>query len=119
MDPSKNVSIHPYFKVNDGKLDEFKALLQKFIERTKTEEACLFYDFTINNDVVFCREAYHGGDGALAHLQNVDALLKQALGISELIRLEIHGSAKELDKLREPLAALNPDCFIFDSGIPK
>lgn len=119
MDPSKNVSIHPYFKVNEGKLEEFKALLPQFIEKTQTEEACLFYDFTINGDIIFCREAYVGGEGALTHLGNVDALLKQALEIADLIRLELHGSAEELEILREPLAALNPDWFIFDSGVTK
>ena len=119
MDPAKTVSIHPYFKVNEGKLEEFKALLPQFIEKTKTEEACLFYDFTINGDIVFCREAYIGGQGAFDHLTNVDPLLKQALEISELIRLELHGSAEELELLREPLCPLNPEWFIFDSGVTK
>ena len=119
MNPSKTVSIHPYFRVNEGKLEEFKAMLPLFIEKTSTEEACLFYDFTLNGDIVFCREAYVGGGGALAHLENVGELLDKALEISELIRIELHGSAEELEKLREPLGPLNPDWFIFDSGVEK
>ncbi len=118
-DPSKTVSIHPYFRINQGKMEQFKALFSQFIEKTKTEDACLFYDFTINGDEVFCREAYVGGDGALAHLGNVGEILTKALEISELIRLELHGSSEELEKLREPLADLNPQWFVFHSGVKK
>ena len=119
MDPAKVVSIHPYFRVNEGKLDEFKSMLPRFIEKTSTEEDCLYYDFTICDQTVFCREGYRDGDAALAHLDNVGPLLEEALGISELVRLEIHGSAEELDKLREPLDELNPSWFIVDCCLTR
>ncbi|MBV9126717.1 MAG: hypothetical protein JO117_01385, partial [Verrucomicrobia bacterium] len=46
------VSIHPYFRVHPGKLEEFRALLPRFVERTQTEEKNLSYDFTIAGDTV-------------------------------------------------------------------
>lgn len=116
---SKVVSIHPYFKAHAGKLDEFKAMLPEFCRRTATEPACHWYDFTINGDIIHCREAYDGADGLLAHLENVGDKLGQALEISELLRVEVHGPAEELDKLREPLGHLGPDYFEFHSGIGK
>ena len=120
MTPETTVSIHPYFKPNDGKLDEFVAGMEEFVERTRSEEGVLFYDFTVNSEgIVFCREAYVGADGALAHLENVGELLQQALGICELIRLEIHGAAAELDKMREPLAELPVDWFVLETGLIK
>jgi hypothetical protein len=70
--PAKVVSLHPYFKVHPGKLEEFKALMREFVARAASEPARLFYDFTINGDEVFCRELYEDGAGALAHLENVD-----------------------------------------------
>ncbi len=87
--------------------------------KTATDEACECYDFTIHegDNIVFCREAYEGAAGALAHLENVGALLEQALGISELIRLELHGAEEELAALREPLKELNPDWFVFQTGV--
>ncbi|MEM0969343.1 MAG: antibiotic biosynthesis monooxygenase, partial [Verrucomicrobiota bacterium] len=79
MDPAQTVSIHPYFRVHEGKLDAFRALLPKFVEKTSSEPACHFYDFTIQNEeIIFCREAYAGAEGALAHLENVGALLEEA-----------------------------------------
>jgi quinol monooxygenase YgiN len=114
---SNFVSLHPYFKVHPGKLDAFKAALPAFVEKTKTEAKNLFYDFTISGDEVLCREGYTDADGVLAHLANVDALLKEAFKISDLTRVELHGPAAELDKLRAPLAALKPLWFVREAGI--
>lgn len=113
------VSIHPYFKVHEGKLDDFQDLLPRFISATATEEKCYWYDFTICGDIVHCREAYEGAEGLLAHVANVEALIGEALGMSELVRLEVHGPLDELEKLQEPLAGLNPDYFEFHSGMVK
>lgn len=116
---SNVVSIHPYFKCHEGKLDAFKELLPKFVERTATEEKCHWYDFTISGDTVHCREAYDGADGLLAHIGNVESLLGEGMEISELVRVEVHGPAEELEKLKEPLADLNPEYYAFHSGIGK
>ena len=64
----------------------------------------MHYAFSIGGQVVFCRESYDNAKAVLAHLANVDALVKEALKISKIIRLEVHGPATELDKLRAPLA---------------
>ncbi len=97
------------FTVQTGKLDEFKALGGQMVERTKSEQECLFYGFSFNGEKAFCREGYTSAEGLLAHLENVDSLLKQALAIASLHRLEIHAPATEVAKLKEPLAGLNPD----------
>ena len=112
MNPLSNfVSLHPYFKAHPGKLDAIKAAFPAFIEKTAGEEKNLFYGFTVNGDEIFCREGYSDAAGVLAHLDNVGALLAEALKISDLIRVELHGPAEELDKLREPLAHLKPAWF--------
>jgi hypothetical protein len=108
---SNFVSIHPYFKVHPGKLKAFKAAFPSFIEKTKTEDRNLFYEFSVNGDDVFCREGYVGAEGLLGHLDNVGALLAEAFKIADLTRLEIHGPVEELDKLRAPLAHLKPAFF--------
>ena len=117
--PSQVVSIHPYFKVKAGKLDEAKSMLQQFIGKTATEDANLYYDFTFSGDVLFCREAYVGADGLLKHLENVGATLGELLKIVDLERLEVHGAADELEKLKGPLANLNPQWFVFECGVDR
>ena len=111
---SNFVSLHPYFKVHPGKLDAIKAILPRFIEKTATEEAVLFYEFTMNGDELFCREGYENAEGLLAHLDNVGALLAEATKIADLTRVEVHGPAKELEKLKTPLAHLSPTWFTIE-----
>jgi len=112
MNPLSNfVSLHPYFKVHPGKLEAFKAALPAFVDKTATGEKNLFYGFTINGDEIFCREGYTHAEGVLIHLDNVGALLGEALKIADLIRVELHGPAKEFYKLKKPLAHLNPAWF--------
>ena len=117
IDPRSIVSLHPYFKIHPGKLEEFAALLPQFVEKTATEEHCLQYGFTINGDVAFCRESYVGAEAVLHHLENVGEPLAQALKISDLFRVELHGSAEELAKLKEPLAEIDPDWFEYVCGV--
>ncbi len=116
---SKVVSIHPYFRVKPGKLAEAKVLLKQMVAKTATETANLFYDFTINGDVVFCREAYVGAEGLLHHLDNVGSVLAEFLKIADVLRVELHASAADLATLRGPLANLKPECFEFYTGVQK
>lgn len=113
------VTLVPYFKVHDGQLDAFKAACPAFIERAKTEDKMLHYGFSFSNDEAHCREGYADADGVLAHLENVGDLLQEALKIADITRLEVHGPAGELDKLREPLADLNPQYFTLECGIRR
>ena len=112
---SAAVSLHPYFKAKPGNMGEIRKLLPAFISSTASEAANLYYDFTINGDEIFCREAYTDADGILNHLTNVGKLLDQMLTLADLTRLEVHGPAAELEKLRGPLAKLKPAWFILFS----
>jgi quinol monooxygenase YgiN len=119
MSPKTTVSIHPYFTPHEGKLAEFIKGMEAFVERTRTEDAVLFYDFTVSGDTVFCREAYVGAEGALHHLENVGDLLEAALRISDLNRLEVHGAAAELDQMRETLKDLPVSWFVLQTGLER
>lgn len=113
------VSLHPYFRVHPGKLDAVKAALPRFVEKTATEQENLFYGFSINGDEILCREAYESAEGLLAYLENVAALLKETLKMADLIRVEVHGPAEELEKLKQPLAHLNPAWFTLEASVEK
>ena len=117
MKPPPNfVTLHPYFKAHPGQLDAFLAGLPAFREKTAAEEKNLFYDFTVHGDEIFCREGYDGAEALLAHLENVGQLLGDALKIADLTRMEVHGPGAELDKLRAPLAHLQPQWFVRVEG---
>ena len=116
---TSTVSIHPYFKAHPGKMEVIQALLARFVEKTSSEQKVLHYEFTQNGDEIFCREAYQDAEGVLTHLSNVGDLLNEMLKNADLLRLEFHGPAEEIDKLRQPLADLNPSWFVRVAGVVR
>ena len=46
----------------------------------------------------------------------MNSLFQEALKISDLIRLEIHGNQTEIDKLKQPLAEMKADFFVLEYG---
>ena len=112
-------TVVPYFKASSGKLDAFKELCERFVAKTSSEPKCLYYGFSFDGDQIHCREGYLDAQGVLAHLENVGALLAEALTLAELTRLEIHGPEGELAKLRGPLAQLNPQFFTLEYGFRR
>ena len=112
-------TIVPYFKLHDGQLDTFKGMCKEFVKLADTESKCLYYGFSFDGDQAHCREGYEDAEGLLAHLDNVGALLGEALKISDLTRLEVHGPEEELVKLRGPLSELNPQYFVLECGFRR
>jgi len=115
----RTVTIAPYFKIQSGKIQDCKALCERFVEKSETEAGCLYYGFTFNGDVVFCREGYKDAEAVLAHIQNVGALLGEFGKVTELLRFEIHGPESELARLRGPLADLKPQYFTLEYGFRR
>jgi hypothetical protein len=113
---SNFVSLYPYFKVHPGRLGAVKAGFPRFVEKTATEKENLFYGFTVSGDEIFCREGYETAEGILAHLDNIGELLAEMLKMADLTRLEVHGPAAELEKLKAPLAHLNPKWFVLETS---
>ncbi len=93
------------------------AVLEKFVTETRGEARCLFYEFSSSGDIVFCREGYEGAEGVNHHLENIGEVLAEMLTGSDLMRLEFHGPAEELDVLRGPLAHLNAEWYVLRCGI--
>lgn len=117
----KCVSISPFFIIKDGQMDNVKNTLLQFVEKTKSEDACLYYGFSISGNKLHCREGYRDGEGVLAHLENVGSMLQEWLesGMVELTALQLHGPEEELAKLREPLAGLNPEYWVLEEGFRR
>ena len=112
-------TIVPYFKVHEGQLEAFKALCEQFVAKTSQEPKALYYGFSFDGDQAHCREGYADAAGLLAHLDNVDSLLIEAVKIADITRLEVHGPESELAQLREPLANFNPQFFALEYGFRR
>merc|ERR1711988_874079 len=84
---------------------KFLAGVKDFQNLTKQEQKVRYYGFYLSGSRAICREGYDSSEGFLEHLQNVDGPLKAALEVADVTRVEVHGPASEVDKLREPLSS--------------
>ena len=75
--------------------------------------------FSFSGDQAHCREGYEDADGLLAHVENIGAVLEEALKISDITRFEFHGPAGELAKVRERLGHLNAEYFTLEYGFRR
>lgn len=112
-------TIVPYFNVQGGQLDTFKDLCTRLISQTQEEPGCLYYGFSFAGNTVHCREGYVNAAALLTHIQAVGPMIEEALEISEIERLEVHGPEAELAQLKEALAGLNPQYFALECGFRR
>jgi quinol monooxygenase YgiN len=117
--PDTCCTLVPYFEIQEGQLDAFKALARKLVARTRTEPGCMHYAYSFNGNVAHCREGYVDAAALLAHRENVAELLGQALKIAKIVRFEVHAPQAEIDKLRGPMASRNPQFFALDEGFRR
>lgn len=109
----------PYFEIQDGQLDAFKALALELVAKTRSEPGCMHYAFSFSGNVAHCREGYVDAAALLAHRENVGELLGQALKISRIIRFEVHAPEAEIEKLRGPMESRSPQFFALEEGFRR
>jgi hypothetical protein len=120
MDNDSVCHLYPYFKLRQP--EEFRKIWYNAFPDTKANqesEKSHQYAFTFEPtaNVASCRESYGDADGVLLHLKNVDTPLKAVLnGPAELMRLEIHAPASEVEKLKPALGPLGCQFFITEWG---
>jgi quinol monooxygenase YgiN len=112
-------TIVPYFTIHEDKLEDFKKVGEQCVKKANEEPECLFYGFTYDGNLAHCREGYANAEAVLTHLGNIGPLLQEALKISDITRLEVHGPEAELAKLREPMASLDPRYFTLECGFRR
>lgn len=121
QDPDTVIHLYPYFSITKGREADFKKIWSDAYPATQAaagDEKNMMYAFCFSTDAdgvttALCREAYGDADGLLLHLKNVDTPLKAVLSddVSTLKRLEVHGPAAELAKLKEALGPLGAAFF--------
>ena len=106
------VSIHPYFSIKEGKMDQCIALLEEILVITKSKEPdCLFFNITTcGSDKAFVREAYRNGAAAVNHLKNMGHMIPKIYEVAD-IKVQVHGPAKEI----EPLKAILQDADFYEA----
>jgi quinol monooxygenase YgiN len=113
------VSVSPYFQIHPGQSAAFRAVCEKYVAWSAREPGCLYYGFSFDGELAHCREGFVDADALLAHIENLRPILHEMGEVSQLLRIEVHGPAQALTKLKEPLAGLNPQWFELAFGYRK
>lgn len=110
------VSVAPYFQIHAGKLTQFQSICERFVAQSAKEPDCLYYGFSFNDHLAHCREGFKDAQALLSHIENLAPIVTQMTEVSDLVKIEVHGIESELEKLRQPLAGLNPEYFVLKFG---
>jgi quinol monooxygenase YgiN len=115
----KKIQVTARFKIQNGKLEEFKKIATVCVAKVKENEegkGALQYDwfFSPDNSECIVRETYTDSNAVLAHMENVGEQLGQLLGMSDF-ELEIYGNPS--GELQKAGAALNPKVYPFYKGL--
>jgi hypothetical protein len=100
-------------------MEAFRGWCAKLEELCAKEEKCLYFGFSFDGDKAYCREGYAGAEGVFEHLENVGAYLDDVFSNVEVERIEFHGPAEELAKLKETIESLGANAYAMEYGFRK
>ena len=93
--------------IKEGKLDDFKAVVNTMIEMTDVNEPnTLVYEYYINEDGTECHllETFKDSDAFMVHLGNVGHIFDMLFESATMTRAKIYGSpSAELQQALDPL----------------
>ena len=106
---SNAISWNLQLKINEGSLDEFRALMSEMVDATRQEEGALTYDWYVSEDGTQCHinERYADSAATMAHLANFGAnFAERFVSMTQPTSFSVYGPAS--DEVREALAGFSP-----------
>ncbi len=92
---SSTIRTNAEFSIQEGKVDDFKALVSTMIEMTDANEAnTLTYEWYISEDGSKCHltETFKDSDAFLVHLGNVSDKFDTLFALAPMTEFQIYGS---------------------------
>jgi len=118
--PDTHVTIVPYWKVPDGKMEEFKASFEAFYSGVAGGTSdCLYYGFCCTGNKALCREGYLNAEAVLQHVgKDVSDPLGKAVALvgEGGLDIAVMGPASELEKLKPTFDAFGTKYWEVQDG---
>ena len=106
--------------IKEGKLDDFKALVNTMIKMTDVNEPnTLVYEYYINEDGTECHllETFKDSDAFMVHLGNVSHMFDTLFESATMTRAKIYGSPSA--ELKQALDPLGVQYFSHFNGVTR
>jgi quinol monooxygenase YgiN len=118
---SKAVYFHLSLKINEGKTDAFRKIVDEMTALTKAESGALGYEWYLSADASRCRlvETYADEAAVMAHITGtaVRDVLPQLLQVSTITSFEVYGDPGA--KAAASLTASGAELFQQIAGIVR
>jgi len=93
-------------KIQDGKQEEFSAVMKEMVQNTESETGALVYDWFADGGTVHIVERYADSAAVVTHMQNFGPFAERFLGSIQPLEFTVYGEPS--DSARESIAALAP-----------
>ena len=110
-------TVEPTYTIRDWAAA--RSIMAEYLDSVRTERGAMFSGWTICDDKLFCREAFHDAGAVVAHMANVKpAIGKLLAGVATLESVELHGPPSDLPKCADAMAPFDAATrtFEIDSG---
>jgi quinol monooxygenase YgiN len=119
---NNRIHIRVEFIIKEGKIDEFKKLVQDMSRMVETNEPdTIDYEFYLNSDETKCvvHETYSNSEAALVHNNSIasQTILPKVFSVARLSRFDFYGKPSE--ELRELITRLNPQIYNLFTGYSR
>jgi quinol monooxygenase YgiN len=116
------VHVRAEFTIIEGKIDEFKKLIQDMSRMVEANEPdTIDYEFYLNSDETKCmvHETYVNSEAALVHNDSIasQTILPKIFSVARLNRFDFYG--KPSKELRELITSLNPQIYNLFTGYSR
>jgi quinol monooxygenase YgiN len=110
------------FMINEGKIEEFKKLIQDISKLVETNEPYTTnYQFYLNKVETKCivTETYASSEAALAHAKGValQTILPKILSVAKMTRIDVYGNPSE--ELQKALTSIGAQTYNFFVGFSR
>jgi quinol monooxygenase YgiN len=111
---NNRIHIRAEFTIEEGKIDEFKKLIQDMSRMVEANEPdTLDYEFYLNSDETRCvvRETYANSEAALTHATSIasQTILPKVFSVASIDRFDVYGNPSE--ELQKALTGLNAQTY--------
>mmetsp|Transcript_159670 Transcript_159670/g.291372 ORF Transcript_159670/g.291372 Transcript_159670/m.291372 type:complete len:594 (+) Transcript_159670:96-1877(+) len=110
------VTLFSYYDYADGNRSHVEAIMAGVITLTKEEPGNLFYGWAHRDTGYVIKDCYVNAQAYLDHVLNMQQLRQNAAKVYSLTKVEVHGPAKELEKLKTVLSASTTTYWAAEQG---
>ena len=91
------VSWNLQLAVRDGRLGDFRSLMEEMVESTRSEPGTRAYEWFLSEDGAKCYilELYRDSQALSSHLANIRDLYAPLFELAQITRIEVFGAASE------------------------